>query len=100
MAQIVIDIPNAVQARVLDAFSREYGRPDTVPNPAFNPALPVDPTTNPQTIPNPETKGAFAKKQVARFIREVVQASEAKVAAEAARVAALNTAATDTTAIS
>lgn len=26
----------------------------TIPNPAYNPALPVDPVTNPVTIPNPE----------------------------------------------
>ena len=26
----------------------------TIPNPAFNPALPEHPTTNPRTIPNPE----------------------------------------------
>lgn len=91
MAQITIDVPNAVLARVLDAFAKMYGRPETIPDPA-NP-------TGPQ-IPNPQTKAQFAKMKLADFIKDVVKGHEAQKAGGDAQKAALDKAAADTAQIS
>ena len=62
MAQIVIDIPDQYVQRVLDAFAAKYGW--------------VDQTTS-------GTKGAFAKRKVAEYVKEVTFSyEEAKREAE------------------
>jgi hypothetical protein len=74
MAQIQIQIPDAVLPRVLDAFAAVYG----------------------WKADSGQTKAQFARAQLVALIRYVVATHEANAAAETARRAALNTAETDT----
>jgi hypothetical protein len=83
MATISINIPDAVQPRVLDAFAATYGRPEEIPDPNHTPTGPGDVVM----IPNPETKAQFAKKMLQQHVREVLTAHEASAEAEAARQA-------------
>jgi len=53
-----ITITPASAARILAWATASY---PTIPNPAYDSTKPVDPTTNPQTLPNPDPLGsAFA----------------------------------------
>lgn len=72
MAQLVIDFPDSIRNRVLDAFASTYGYQATLQD----------------GTPNPQTKAQFAKAQVARFVKEVVKGYEATRAGEIARKAA------------
>ncbi len=81
---ISINIGDVDTNRVLDAIATNYKYQDTVLNPAFDDQLPVDPETNPETIDNPETKGAFAKGQIITFLKENVKSHESRVASRAA----------------
>jgi hypothetical protein len=75
MPTIVIDIPtNADAAEARDAICARYGYVANLPNPLYNPALPADPVLNPVTIPNPETKSAFAKRMLALYVRQLIRA--------------------------
>lgn len=58
------------------------GNMSTIPNPAYNP---------PQQIPNPETAPQFVNRMVRQWLAENVKAFQAQAAAEAARLAALET---------
>ena len=69
MALFSIEIDDADISRVLDAMAVNFGRPDTVSNPSFNPSLPES-ESNPRTIDNPETKAVFAN----RMVREILAA--------------------------
>ena len=80
---------------VEDQFALAYGYPVTVTNPAFNPALPVDPITNPQTIPNPQSKAAFMNKQLTRYIKDIVKSSQVQAAAATAAASAATSADTE-----
>jgi hypothetical protein len=76
MASITIDIPNAGDTtRTLDAFAGWFGYQATI-------------SSGGSQIPNPETKAAFAKRQVAIWAKNIVIAWESQVAADAARVTA------------
>jgi hypothetical protein len=75
MAQIQITIPDAVLPRVVDAFAATYGYQPTIDG-----------------APNPETKAAFAKRQVIAFIKRTVADREAGAAADAARSTAVDAA--------
>jgi len=75
MATFTINIPDAVLARVLDAFVAAYG---------------YDPVSD-------GNKAAFAKRQIARFVAETVRAHEAAAAANTARDAATIKAAAEVT---
>ena len=79
MAQLVIDVPDAVVTRVLAAFAKQYGYQEEIDDPANSGAK----------IPNPMTKAQFAKKVVTRFAKEVVMAYESGLKAEEARKAEL-----------
>lgn len=85
MAQFAIEIADEDVDRVLLAVAYNYKRPDSIANPDFNVELPVDPTTNPETIPNPETHYQFANRIVREFLAQNVKAYEVK---EAKRIAA------------
>ena len=74
----------AAKQKVLDAFATAYGYPATVPNPAFDSSKPVDAQTNPQTIPNPQTKQAFFNRQLTAYIRDIVRSEAIKTAAKTA----------------
>ena len=86
---------NAAKNKVEDQFAIAYGYPVTVTNPAFNPALPVDPITNPQTIPNPQSKAAFMNKQLTRYIKDIVKSSQVQAAAATAAASAATSADTE-----
>ena len=72
MAQITINIPDAIASRVINGFAKRYH---------YSPTL-EDGT------PNPETKAQFAKRKVIEFIKQAVREAEI----EAARNVAAETA--------
>ncbi len=84
-ATIIVYRDNAAKDKVIQRFCEAYGYQATVPNPAFNPQLPVDPVTNPQTIPNPVSNQVFFNRQLTAYIRDVVRAQGIAAAAEAAK---------------
>ena len=90
MAQFSIAIADEDVNRVMDAVAANYGWKENVNNPDFDPQQPVDPSTNPETIPNPENKFVFTNRMVRQFLSEHVKAYEVQVAKQAAE-AALNT---------
>lgn len=81
--------------KVLDAFVSAYGYQATVPNPAFDSSKPVDAQTNPQTIPNPQSKQAFFNRQLTAYIRDIVRSEAIKTAAKTASDSAATTADSD-----
>lgn len=91
MAQITITIPDAKVPEVREAFKATYNYQAIIANPSFDPNLPIDPVTNPETIDNPETEGQFFQRKIREWIRDVVKAYQAKVAANTARDNAINT---------
>ena len=90
MAQFSIAIADEDVGRVMDSVAANYGWQENVVNPSFDPGQPEDPTTNPETIPNPENKFVFTNRMVRRFLSDHVQAYEINIA-KAAAEAALNT---------
>ena len=70
MAQITINIPVDKEDWVLDGFAERFGYLVNVSNPLFDEGLPEDPDTNPLTIPNPESKQAFAKRMIIDLIKD------------------------------
>jgi len=90
MAQFSVEIADADVARVLDAVAANYGRPDQIENPDFNPELDEDPASNPLQIDNPESKSVFANRMVRKFLSDHVAAYEVKLAKQQA-AAALDT---------
>jgi hypothetical protein len=61
MAQLIIDIPAEDETWVFDGIKKRYGYQDNIPNPMFDDQIPEDPTTNPSTIPNPQSIEDFTK---------------------------------------
>ena len=94
-ATIIVYKDNAAKNKVEDQFALAYGYQATVPNPAFNSALPVDPVTNPQTIANPQSKAGFFNRQLTQYIKDVVKSSQVQAAAATAAASASATADTD-----
>jgi hypothetical protein len=85
MAQFSIEIADEDIERVLLSVAYNYKRPDSIANPSFDAELPVDPVTNPETIPNPETHYQFSNRIVREFLSQNVKSYEIK---EAKRIAA------------
>lgn len=79
---------NQAKNKVMQAFGDAYGYQANIPNPAFDSTKPVDPVTNPATIPNPQGLQVFFNKQVSNYIRDVVRGQLVKSAAEQAAAAA------------
>jgi hypothetical protein len=79
MAQVIVDVPDAVLPRVLDAFAATFGYQATLPSGA----------------PNPQTRAQFAKQRLAAYVKQVTVAYEATRDAEAARQTSTQTANTD-----
>ena len=90
MAQITFSIPDDKIQGVRNAFADAYRYQAIIANPDFDPELPVDPVTNPETIDNPETKHQFFKRQVRQYVREVTKSFQAKSAGETARQDAID----------
>lgn len=73
MAVITIDVPSGADlTRAVDAFAAKFGYQATLPGGGAN----------------PETKNAFAKRQISVWIKSVVREYEASVAMESARATA------------
>ena len=75
MAQITLNIPDAIAPRVIDAICKRFGYTPTIDGAA-----------------NPETKPQFAKRMIVRTVREWVKDDEAAGAAFAAATTATATA--------
>ena len=79
---ITLTIPDTKAPRVVNAICANYGYQTDVP------LVPANPDTPEATMPNPETKAQFTKKQVINFLKEHVIAYEANQASETARTTA------------
>tara|TARA_R110002012_G_scaffold114455_1_gene261206 strand:+ start:28 stop:321 length:294 start_codon:yes stop_codon:yes gene_type:complete len=82
MAQFSVIIADADVSRVITALCANYGYQANIPNPNFNPSLPVDASTNPESIPNPETSNKFANRMTRNFLMENTVAYELKIEKE------------------
>lgn len=71
MATIQIEIPDGVVPRALDAICKVYGYQATLEDGS----------------PNPETRAAFAKRQLANWVKSAIKTLEAAKAGEEARAA-------------
>ena len=78
MAQFCITIADADVNRVITALCHNYGYQSQVPNPNFDPASPVDPNTNPESIPNPEGSFQFANRMTRDYLMNNTMAYELK----------------------
>jgi len=72
MAQIILNIPDAVYQRVLDGFSTIHSRPDNV----------IDGNGN--SVVNPESKGDFTKRLLIEWLKAKVVVCEGRTAGDAA----------------
>ena len=70
-AQITVNIPDALQGRVVEALARLNGYQDEI-------------VQNGVTIPNPVSKAQFARQVVINYIKETVKAYEADQAQNSA----------------
>jgi len=66
--QFCVDIADADVERVITAMCANYKYQADIPNPDFDPSLPVDPVTNPETITNPETPYQFVNRINREFL--------------------------------
>jgi hypothetical protein len=77
MAQLIIEIPDAIAPRVLKTLCSRFGYVGTVKD--------LDGVTD---IPNPETREHFVRRKVAGLLKDICVATEAQKAEHAARIAA------------
>ena len=82
MAVFSVNIDNADVGRVISAMCANYGYQAQIENPSFDPSLPIDAYTNPETIPNPETQSQFANRKTRDFLMENTVAYELRVERE------------------
>ncbi len=85
MAEFSIHIADSQVMDVLVALGNMYNYQSKIANPNYDPQ---DPQSL-QEIDNPETLAQFANRMTRQWLAENVKAYKAKVAAEAARLAAL-----------
>ena len=83
MAQFSVEIADQDVTRVLNSLAVNYGRPEQVPNPDFDPLQPVS-ETNLEMIDNPETVAQFGNRMVRKFLADNVKAYEVRLAKEQA----------------
>lgn len=76
---------NAAKNKVEDQFALAYGYQATVP----------DPNNAGQTIPNPQSKGAFLNKQLTQYIRAIVKSAQVQAATATAAASAATSADTE-----
>jgi hypothetical protein len=101
MATYCVEMPDQDFLRVINAIAANYGRTETISNPAyvgetidnpnFNPELPEDEnnprriaSTEPEIIENTETKAQFTNRIVRSFLAENVTAYEKRLALQQA----------------
>ena len=82
MAVFSVNIDDADVNRVISAMCANYGYEAEINNPNWNPSLPTDPETNPETIPNPETQSQFANRMTRDYLMSNTVAYELKVERE------------------
>ena len=82
MAVFSVNIADEDVARVINAMCVNYGYKAEINNPDWNPSLPVDPETNPERIPNPETQSQFANRMTRDYLMSNTVAHEFKVERE------------------
>lgn len=87
MALISITIPDAQLTRVVDGIAGQYNYQAMVPGAALS-----DPP-----VTNPETKNAFVKRMMIKWVKESVKAWEATQASNTARDTAITNAETNIT---
>ena len=79
MAILSITIPNDC----IDLLAKAYGYQSTVPNPAYDPNAEIP---EPQTIANPQNKGAFLKERYISQIKDTIHAQKRQEAILAANI--------------
>ena len=67
MAQYCINIPDEHVDRVVSGVANQYGYQESIDNPDFSHVEEAS-VTNPETIPNPQTKGSFVNQVVRGFL--------------------------------
>ena len=87
MAQIILNIPDGVLQRVMDAIAGMYNRPTQVD----------DGTETGTMIPNPETKAQFSKRILREWLKARVVTWESMQAGKSAEVSARITAESEIT---
>jgi len=86
MASFAIEIPDDQVDRIITAVCANYNYNSQITNPDFDPALEdregedYDPSTNPQTIDNPETPTQFTNRMVREYLQNNTTAYEIQVA--------------------
>ena len=84
MASFSIEIPDDQVDRVITAMCANYHYQAQISNPDFAPALEMeedyDPSTNPETIDNPETQDAFANRMVREYLQNNTAAYKIQLA--------------------
>lgn len=76
MAQITFTIPDAVLPRVISSLCNYYNYQSTVTN------------AQGQSVPNPETQSAYAKRMIAQVMLNAIKTAESQSAQQAAIAAA------------
>jgi|TARA_R100000479_G_scaffold38979_1_gene17432 hypothetical protein len=77
--QFCVDIADSDVDRVITAMCANYNYQTEIPNPDFNPDLPIDPNTNPEKIANPETPYQFVNRMGRDFLINNTVAYELKL---------------------
>ena len=92
MAQFSIEIADDQVDRVITAMCGNYHYNSKISNPDYDPALEVeedyDPSTNPETIDNPETPYQFANRMTREYLSNntvAYEVQQAKIAAKASQ---------------
>lgn len=88
MAIFSVNIADDQVDRVISALCANYHYRSQISNPDYDPALEMeedyDSTTNPETIDNPETQGAFANRMVREYLINNTKSYEIQVAKQQA----------------
>lgn len=82
MATVTITIPDTEVDRTLDGFTAHHKYSLTVANPDYDPVVDDESLA---TIPNPESKVQFVKREIVEFVKASVKAEETRSTLEAAR---------------
>jgi hypothetical protein len=69
---LIIKIPDDKKDYIIEGICLNHKYENIIGNPDFNPGEPIDPITNPVNLPNPETKGEYAKKAVILMMKNSV----------------------------